>query len=97
MDDLEPERVLHIVSAMDRGGAETLLMNIYKNLDRSKIQFDFITHSTKKGDFDDEIISLGGKIFRISSLGQLGPVKYLKELKKILSSNKYIAVHSHTD
>lgn len=97
MDDLEPERVLQIVSAMDRGGAETLLMNIYKNLDRSKIQFDFITHSTKKGDFDDEIMSLGGKIFRISSLGQLGPVKYLKELKKILSSNKYIAVHSHTD
>jgi glycosyltransferase EpsF len=91
------KRVLHIVSSMDRGGAETLIMNIYRNLDREKIQFDFITHTSKKGDFDDEIISLGGKIFRISSLGELGPVRYLKELKNIMSTNNYIAIHSHTD
>jgi glycosyltransferase EpsF len=93
----EPVRVLHVVSAMNRGGAETLLMNVYRNLDRSKIQFDFVSHRKEKCDFDDEIISLGGKIFRIQSLGQLGPARYVKELKKVMLTNPYVAVHAHTD
>ncbi|WP_066067749.1 glycosyltransferase family 1 protein [Neobacillus soli] len=93
----EPKRILHIVSSMERGGAETLIMNVYRNLDRSKIQFDFITHSIQKGDYEDEISELGGKIFKIASLGQLGPFLYLKELMKIMKSNVFVAVHSHTD
>jgi glycosyltransferase EpsF len=93
----ETKRILHIVSSMERGGAETLIMNIYRNLDRSKIQFDFISHSTKKGDYEEEIMKLGGRIFKIPSLGQLGPFSYIKELVKIMSANSFIAVHSHTD
>ncbi|MDR7239985.1 glycosyltransferase family 1 protein [Neobacillus drentensis] len=92
-----PERVLQIVSTMDRGGAETLLMNIYRNLDREKIQFDFITHNAQKGDFNDEIISLGGNIFQLPSLGEVGPIHYLIQLKKIMTATNYIAVHCHTD
>ncbi|WML45824.1 glycosyltransferase family 1 protein [Neobacillus sp. PS3-40] len=91
------KRILHIVSSMDRGGAETLIMNIYRNLDRSKIQFDFVTHTKNKGDFDEEIISLGGNIQQISSLGESGPIRYFKELKRIMASNHYVAIHSHTD
>jgi glycosyltransferase EpsF len=94
-NDGDIRRVLHIVSSMDRGGAETLIMNIYRNIDRSKIQFDFITHT--KGNFDDEIISLGGKIHQISSLGKLGPINYIKELKRIMTLENYEAIHSHTD
>ncbi|MFC0024072.1 glycosyltransferase family 1 protein [Neobacillus cucumis] len=82
---------------MDRGGAETLIMNVYRNMDRRKVQFDFVTHSTEKGDFEDEILELGGRIFKISSLGQLGPFLYLKELINIMKSNHFSAVHSHTD
>ncbi|WP_307311800.1 glycosyltransferase family 1 protein [Neobacillus driksii] len=82
---------------MERGGAETLIMNIYRNLDRSKIQFDFISHSNKQGDYEKEIIELGGRIFKIPSLGQLGPYTYIKELVKIMSANSFIAVHAHTD
>jgi glycosyltransferase EpsF len=91
------KRVLHIVSTMDRGGAETLIMNIYRNIDRQKIQFDFITHTPMKCDFEDEIIQLGGRIYKISSLGQLGPYSYVRELMKIMSSHSYEAVHIHTD
>lgn len=97
MKEPEIRRVLHIVSAMDRGGAETLIMNIYRNLDRTKIQFDFVVHSNKMNDFEEEIVKLGGKIFKIQSLGQLGPFNYVKELIKIMKSNHYIAIHSHTD
>lgn len=92
-----PKRVLHIVSSMGRGGAETLIMNIYRNLNLSKIQFDFITHSYTPTDYDDEILSMGGKIFRLSSLGTVGPISYMKNLVDIMSTNNYIAVHSHTD
>ena len=38
----EPIRVLQIVTTMNRGGLETMLMNYYRNIDRSKIQFDFL-------------------------------------------------------
>jgi glycosyltransferase EpsF len=48
-----PRRILHIVSAMDRGGAETLIMNVYRNVDKSQVQFDFIVHRSEKGDYDN--------------------------------------------
>ncbi|MES5927964.1 glycosyltransferase family 1 protein [Bacillus cereus group sp. MG9] len=92
-----PKRVLHIVSAMDRGGAEALLMNVYRNIDRKKVQFDFVSHKSEECDYDKEIIALGGKIYRISSLGQAGPLSYIKELVKVMSSNQYVAAHAHTD
>jgi glycosyltransferase EpsF len=90
-------RVLHIVSAMNRGGTETLLMNVYRNIDKTKIQFDFISHRNETCDYDNEIESLGGKIYRIASLGQQGPLAYIRELQKIMKTNRYAAVHSHTD
>jgi glycosyltransferase EpsF len=93
----EVKRVLHIVSTMDRGGAETLIMNVYRNLDKKKLQFDFITHSPKKGEFDDEIQGLGGIVYKIPSLGQLGPLEYVKRLIEIMKSKPYIGVHAHTD
>ncbi|MZQ83643.1 glycosyltransferase [Paenibacillus sp. 5J-6] len=92
-----PRRVLHIVSAMKRGGAETLLMNVHRNLDRSKIQFDYVSHLDEKCDYDDEINLLGGRVFRIKSLGQLGPLGYINELKRIMLQTNYTAVHAHTD
>ncbi|SDM77886.1 glycosyltransferase family 1 protein [Bacillus sp. OK048] len=92
-----PKRVLHIVSAMNRGGTETLLMNLYRNIDKGKIQFDFVSHRKEKCHYDDEIESLGGNVFRISSLGQTGPISYIRELKKIMNTNEYTAIHSHTD
>jgi glycosyltransferase EpsF len=92
-----PQRILHIVSAMNRGGAETVLMNVHRHLNRSKVQFDYVSHSTKKCDFDDEIASLGGQIYRIPSLGQSGPISYIRSLKKIMSAHDYAAVHAHTD
>ena len=58
----EPIRVLHVVTHMNRGGLETMIMNYYRHIDRTKIQFDFLTHRDEKKDYDDEIQKLGGKI-----------------------------------
>lgn len=93
----EPKRVLHIVSAMNRGGAETLLMNVYRNINRDQIQFDFVSHTTVKEDYEEEIHKLGGRIFKISSLGQQGAISYVKELRRLMSFYPFAAVHIHTD
>ncbi|MHB1001506.1 MAG: glycosyltransferase family 1 protein [Armatimonadota bacterium] len=96
--DSKPKRVLHVVSAMNRGGAETMIMNIYRYIDRNKLQFDFIVHVDSEGHYDQEIKSLGGRIFYIGSLGNSGSIKYIRNLKNVISENgPFTAVHSHTD
>ncbi|MCM1263706.1 MAG: glycosyltransferase [Butyrivibrio sp.] len=56
-------RILHVVGKMHYGGMETLIMNIYRNIDRSKVQFDFLVHYKEAGEYDAEIRRLGGQIF----------------------------------
>ncbi|MCV9884812.1 glycosyltransferase family 1 protein [Metabacillus halosaccharovorans] len=91
-----PIRVLHVVVNMNRGGAETLIMNLYRNIDRSKIQFDFLTY--KEGVFDQEIMDLGGKIHRIPYITDGGHFHYIKNLKQFFKANNhYKIVHSHMD
>ena len=53
------KRVLIVLGKLKRGGAETLVMNIYRTIDRSVVQFDFIVHTPDRYDYDDEIESLG--------------------------------------
>ena len=94
----ECKRILHVVSAMNRGGAETMIMNLYRKIDRKIVQFDFLVHSDDKGHFDDEILSLGGRIIRCNSLGSIGPIKYIKEVSNLIKNNgPFHVVHSHTD
>ena len=56
-------RVLHSVSNMARAGIETMLMNYYREIDRSLIQFDFLANKPIPGEYDDEIRSMGGRVF----------------------------------
>ena len=56
-------RVLQVVNIMDRAGLETMLMNYYRNVDRSQVQFDFLTHRDTPGAYEGEIKDLGGKIY----------------------------------
>lgn len=92
---MEPIRVLQVVTIMNRGGLETMLMNYYRKIDRSQIQFDFLTHRQERGDYDDEIEALGGKIYRLSSIRPGNYKKYFKELDNFFKYNKYNIVHSH--
>ena len=96
IDDFDkPIRVLQIIGSMNLGGAENFLMNVYRKIDRTKVQFDFVVH--KQGVFDDEIKKLGGEIYYIKPLQKVGPIKYRKELKEIFDSKKYRIVHSQID
>lgn len=88
-------RVLHIVGKMDMGGQETFIMNLYRKIDKDKIQFDFVVHSSERGYYDNEIEEMGGKIYRITSMSQ-NIIKHMKELYQILKKNKNYIVHRHT-
>ncbi|KKZ98796.1 glycosyltransferase family 1 protein [Bacillus wiedmannii] len=91
-----PLRVLHVVVNMNRGGAETLIMNLYRNIDRSKVQFDFLT--CKEGVFDEEIVKLGGEVHRIPYVTDVGHRGYIKALNTFFNSHQqYKIIHSHMD
>ena len=92
----KPIRILQVLTIMNRGGAETMIMNYYRNIDRSKIQFDFLLHRKEKGAFDDEIISLGGKIYRMQNINLKKIPAYLKALDVFFKNHKeYRVIHSH--
>lgn len=90
-------RVLHIVTYMGRGGLETMLMNYYRHIDRNKVQFDFLVHRDFEADYDEEIKSLGGKIYHVSHLVPWSK-KYKNELKNFLLKHpEYKVIHVHQD
>lgn len=89
----DEKRVLHIVGKMDRAGAETMLMNLYRHIDRDKIQFDFITFTNEAGDYDAEIIELGGRIIPVIANN---PIERMLKLQRFLKqSPEYNIVHAH--
>lgn len=86
-------RVLHIVGKMDRAGAETMLMNLYRHIDRTQVQFDFITFTRDQGDYDEEILALGGKIFPIIANNSIERMFKLTSFLK--QHSEYRIVHAH--
>lgn len=91
-------RVLQCVNDMHRAGLETMLMNYYRNIDKTKIQFDFLTHRPEKSDYDDEIITMGGKVYYAPRLYPQNYLKYFKWMKGFYAEHpEYQIVHSHID
>ncbi|MBH0161726.1 glycosyltransferase [Fictibacillus sp. 26RED30] len=90
-----PIRVLHVVGAMDRGGAETFIMNIYRKINRELIQFDFAVSTEEECYFDKEIKELGGRIFHHPNPTHEGLIKFSKKFNETLSGNTFKVIHSH--
>lgn len=94
-----PIRVLHVVTHMNRGGLESMIMNYYRAIDRSKLQFDFLTHrpAYEEKDYNAEIRSLGGRIFHVPALNPFSR-KYLQSLDAFFINHpEYKIVHVHQD
>ena len=88
-------RVLHIFNFFDQGGIENFVMNVYRNIDRSKIQFDFAFIENKKGYFDDEAKQLGANIYFFDS-DEKTIKNYSRNLERIIKTyGPFNAVHSH--
>lgn len=99
----EPIRVLNIVGEMSPGGIEVLIMNIYRNIDKSKVQFDFLMHSPDgEGSFVPEIEKMGGRVYRTPIIKTKNKTyygrvnKYIRFLKKFFSEHpEYRIIHGH--
>ena len=92
----DPIRILHILQRMEAGGTQALLMNIYRKIDHTKIQFDFVVEYPQKQFYDEEILSLGGKIYYTTVREDYNFLKFQKQLYKILVDHpEYRVVHVH--
>lgn len=80
-------RILHSVSNMDRAGIETMLMNYYRYMDKSKVQFDFLCNKKKPGAYDDEIKSMGGRIYHTPGLNPAKYPVYLKYMRELFQEH----------
>lgn len=95
-------RVLHYVTKMDRAGQETFIMNVFREIDRKKIQFDFLCTENSKGDYDNEINQLGGKIYYINLNQKNGKLRHIdnyiiqvKSLKSYVKTHEIFHIHTH--
>lgn len=92
----EPIRVLHCVAGLGRGGYETFIMNVYRQIDRTKVQFDFLY--SFDGVFVEEVKRLGGRAYQIPFITQKGPFVYRKAVRNFLKTHPdYTIIHSHMD
>ncbi len=91
-----PIRVLQIVTQMNIGGMESRLMDIYRHIDREKVQFDFYSCRQTPGAFDDEIISLGGKVYYNKPLTVKNLIAIPRRFWSFLNDHRnYLIVHCH--
>lgn len=98
MDLIKTKRMLCIIGGMDAGGAETFLMKIYRALDKTKYQMDFCVAKKEKGFYDDEILSMGGKIFHYAAK-TTNPLRAFINIRSITKEGNYkyvIRVSQHS-
>jgi glycosyltransferase involved in cell wall biosynthesis len=87
-------RILHVLGKLDRGGAETWLVQVLRNIERQKYQMDFLVHTTDPGAYDEEVRALGSRIIPCLSPSQ--PLHYAFNFRRILNQyGPYDVVHSH--
>lgn len=89
----EPIRIAQIMGKMNSGGVESVVMNYYRNIDKNKVQFDFIVDEDSKNIPKEEIENMGGKIILVPPYKNI--LSYMNILKNILRKGNYKIVHSH--
>lgn len=97
---MEPVRVLHVLGGTSLGGAESRIMDLYRQIDRSRVQFDFLVHSDeqprKPQFYDEEIQELGGHIYVLPKMKLYNYGAYRQAIKKFFKEHhEFVAVHGH--
>lgn len=81
-------RILHVFGKLNLGGAESRIMDLYRHIDRNCVQFDFVVHTNEECFFEEEIASMGGRVFRVPRFKIYNLISYKKAWKKLLSEHK---------
>ncbi len=91
-----PMRVLHVVGNLGYAGLEAVVVNLYRNMDRTKVLFDFVVVSPKKQRYDDELEAMGSTIHRLPFKGR-HPLRYYAELVRVLKRGGYDLIHVNSN
>lgn len=92
----EPIRILHVLHGMDMAGTETLLMNIYRNINRENVQFDFAVCAGRECAYDKEILSMGGIIIPYPRYKGTNHFTYVKWWNEFFKTHlEYKIIHGH--
>lgn len=87
-------KILQVFTILNRGGAETNLMNYYRQIDRNKFHFDFLVHREEEGDYEKEILEMGGEIFRLPPLHPSNIRQYKGAVRNFFAENSsYDIIH----
>ncbi len=94
---MKPVRVLQVIGIMNRAGAESLIMNLYRTIDRSLVQFDFVEHGNAPAVYDQEIQELGGRVYRCPKFSGKNLLTYRKWWEEFfnLHDDEYEVIHGH--
>lgn len=91
-------RILQVVTKLSRGGIETMLMNYYRNIDRNEIQFDFLCNNKTKGEYEEEVLSMGGRIYWTPGLNPFKYPEYIRFFRDFVKEHpEYRVIHAHND
>ena len=89
-------RVLQVLGSTNLGGAESRMMDIYRHIDRERIQFDFLITEGNSGHFTPEIESLGGHVYTVPAYRVYNHKQYIEAVRTFFEEHKgYKAVHGH--
>jgi len=92
----DPVRVLNVLGTTNLGGAESRVMELYRAMDKRKVQFDFLVHTDKEGQYDAEIKQLGGRIYHVPRFRVINTLSYRKALSRFFGEHKeFVAVQGH--
>lgn len=92
----EPIRILQVLGRLDRGGAETMIMNLYRHMDREQLQFDFVIHTEDVCDYTEEVGELGGKIYSMEPFRASTVLGYRKQWRRFFREHpEYRVIHGH--
>ena len=95
MENQEVVRVLHILTGLSNGGAESFIMNMYRNIDRSKVQFDFLLRSNENC-FKDELEKMGSRVYTTASF----PRHFIRnalQTSRFFKEHHFDIVHVHAN
>ncbi len=93
---MKKTKVLQVFGSLGMGGAESRMMDVYRNIDKDEYSFDFVTMTDEISFYEDELNELNATVIHIKNPRKVSVFKHINELYRTMKKGKYDAVHSHT-
>lgn len=88
-------KVLMVLGNVGRGGSQAYTMNVFRNIDRTRFQVDFVASYLEENDYSDEIKNLGGKLYLLPRFNVLNYFSFRRSWNSFFDEHHYDIVHGH--